>query len=161
MRSTCEDAVDTRQKRPLKGPAGRGRGAAATTKTKASAVGGAGGGAGGAAGPMLPRRPVVTDLQLVETALLLIEALQPVRVPRAEPPSPEVRAAVEAALLAAVRPEGGRQPLSEVEGLRLDLIAHAVLLEAVRREVGDAGPIPRADRLDQVAGEILSVVAAA
>ncbi|MEO0956916.1 MAG: hypothetical protein AAFY66_00320 [Pseudomonadota bacterium] len=109
--------------------------------------------------PPLPKRPKVRDLQVVETAILLIESLRPSDHARSEPPALETRDAVEAALLRALRPEGGREPLSEVERLRLDLLAHAVLLEAVRREVGEDVTQPRADRLDAVAGEIIALVA--
>ncbi|MEL6768686.1 MAG: hypothetical protein AAFP17_16005 [Pseudomonadota bacterium] len=109
--------------------------------------------------PPLPRRPKVRDFQIVETALLLIEALRPQHMSRSEQPSLAMRDAVEASLLKALRPEGGREPLSEVERLRLDLLAHAVLLEAVRQEVGATGAVPRADRLDAIAGDIIALVA--
>ncbi|MEO1275236.1 MAG: hypothetical protein AAFV96_07530 [Pseudomonadota bacterium] len=109
--------------------------------------------------PPLPRRPKVRDFQIVETAQLLIDALRPHRAKHAEKPSLEMRDAVESALLKALRPDGGCEPLSEVERLRLDLLAHAVLLEAVRREVGEMSAPPRADRLDAVAGDIIALVA--
>ncbi|MEM6942420.1 MAG: hypothetical protein AAF416_16205 [Pseudomonadota bacterium] len=109
----------------------------------------------------LPPRPKLRDIRITEAAVLLIEALRPVAAAK-EPIRPALREGVEDALLAALRPAERDGALSELEVLRLDLLAHAVLLEAVSderyAEPAAAVRLARAGRPAAVAQRIVALV---
>lgn len=110
----------------------------------------------------LPPRPKLRDIRITEAAVLLIEALRPVAAAK-EPIRPALRERVEEALISALRPGEIDGPLSDLEVLRLDLLAHAVLLEAVSderyAEPAATARLANAGRPAAVAQRIVALVA--